>query len=129
MQTVLPLPSHWKSTLSNVLVACIYFTLARASLILAYEFSNATPVWPCSGFALAVILLWGYKLIPGIAIGAFAANFVTFLTNKTCDAGTAAWVSVLISAGNTSEAFAGYILLAKLVNINNVFQRVKSIFQ
>src|SRR3954454_8441449 len=111
MQTLFPTPSRRHSIFLNLLIACIYFVLAKASLVFAFEFSNATPVWPCSGFALAVILLWGYNILPGIVFGAFAINFVTFLTNKTCDTGTAVWVSASISIGNISEAFAGYVLL------------------
>jgi len=128
MQTLFP-HIRMRKLLLNLLVACVYFVLARVSLIVAFEYSNASPVWPCSGLALAFILLWGFDVLPGIAFGAFTANFVTFLVNKTSDAGTAFWVSALISIGNTSEALVGYVLLNKLVNIHHFLQRVKSIFQ
>jgi PAS domain S-box-containing protein len=113
----------------NLLVALVYFFMARASLAVAFEYSNATPVWPCSGFALAVVLLWGYDVVPAIALGAFAANVATFLLNKTAGPGTAIWVSALIGIGNTGEAIAGYFLLNKLSNIHNILIKARSIFK
>src|SRR4051812_9721968 len=112
-----PLYSRKRNLFLNLLIASIYFVMAKACLLVAFEYSNASPVWLCSGFALAVVLLWGYNLIPGIALGAFAVNLATFLTNKTTDAGTAVWVSALIAMGNAGEAFVGYFLLDKLTNI------------
>src|SRR2546426_592364 len=120
--------SRKRNLFLNLLIAIIYFIMARACLAVAFEYSNATPVWLCSGFALAVVVLWGYNVIPGIALGAFAANLVTFFVNKTSDAGTTIWVSALIAIGNTGEAFVGYFLLVKLTNIHNIFQRVKGVF-
>jgi len=128
MQTLFP-HIRIRKMLLNLLIACVYFVLARVSLMVAFEYSNASPVWPCSGLALAFILLWGLDVLPGIALGAFAANFVTFLINKTTGAGTALWVSALISGGNTSEALIGYVLLNKVANIHHFLQKVKGIFQ
>ena len=114
-----------------LLVGAIYFLLARTSLQLAFQSSNATPVWPPSGFAFAAILLLGQRVVPGILLGAFAANLVTFLNNDTIDTFTATWVSLLISVGNTAEALIGNYLLKKLIPgipDNNYFQKVNHVF-
>ena len=73
-----------------------YFVLARLGLTLAQINPSATPIWPATGFAVAVILLWGYRLIPAIFAGAFAANIVT--------AGSVL-SSAAIAVGNSLEAF------------------------
>src|SRR5208337_3352719 len=57
-------------------VAVIYFITSRLSLMLAVGGTNVTSVWPPSGIALAVILLWGYRAAPAILIGAFFANIL-----------------------------------------------------
>ncbi len=111
-----------------LLVAIVYFVSARTSLLLAFQYSNATPVWPPSGIALAVLLLFGYRLWPGIMLGAFAANVFVFLSNKSCDLSTALWVSSLISIGNTLEALAGYYLVRTLTGGNYIFERAANIF-
>jgi len=96
-------------------VALIYFILARLSLLLAFEHSNATPIWPPSGFALAMIILIGRRIVPGIALGAFAANLLVFITNGTSSLTEALLVSSCIAAGNATEALTGNYLLKKLI--------------
>ena len=97
-------PAVSRSNLARVLLlALVYYAVARASLGLSFASTNASPVWPPSGIALVALLLGGPRLAAGVFIGAFAANLVTFLGN-----GTAAWpataASVLIAAGNLAEA-------------------------
>jgi signal transduction histidine kinase len=118
--------------LEILFIAGVYFILARLSLILQFKSSNATPVWPPSGFAFAIILLLGYRIAPGIMLGAFAANVFIFLSNKTCGLGTAIWLSFVISIGNTSESLVGYYFLNKIIpnaRIKNVFLNVNHIFR
>ena len=110
-----------------IIVAAVYFVLAVASLRFSYQFSNATPIWPPSGFAFAILLLAGTSIAPGIFIGAFAANLFVFLTNETCPPLAATLASVMIGVGNTAEALAGFYLLRKLlpsVNGEEIFKRV-----
>ena len=51
------------------LFALLYFGAARLGLLLAFEDSNASPVWPPSGIAFAAVLLYGYRLWPAILAG------------------------------------------------------------
>ena len=81
-----------------VILAGIYFLTAKAGLRLAFLHPSATPVWPPTGIAIAVLLLRGPRAWPGIFLGAFAANLTT--------AGTV-WTSLGIAAGNTLEALLG----------------------
>lgn len=99
------------------LIAVVYYILARLSLSLAYENSNASPIWPPSGFALGMAILLGSRALPGIFIGAFLANLVTFV--NTLDQLTFSGVfpffiiSGVIAIGNTLEAFLGWYFLNK----------------
>ncbi|MBT6564374.1 MAG: hypothetical protein HON76_17795, partial [Candidatus Scalindua sp.] len=64
-----------KSYLIKILVIVAgYFILAKLGLLMAFKQTNASPVWPPTGFAIAVIFLWGYRVWPGILIGAFLIN-------------------------------------------------------
>ncbi len=114
-----------------IIIAAGYFVLARLSLLLSFQTSNASPVWPPSGFAFAMLLLFGYRVTPGIMLGAFAANFVVFQVDHGAAMQKALWVSFIISIGNTSEAIIGKFMLRKLipyVQNNNYFKRVNNIF-
>lgn len=115
-----------------LLTAIVYFVLARAGLLLAFQTSNATPVWPPSGWAFAAVLLWGRAVASGIWLGAWAANLSAFLAVDATTPATALWTSGLIGLGNTAEALAGYYLLGRLlpgVAPRQYFQRVPYVFR
>jgi PAS domain S-box-containing protein len=71
-----------------------YLLLAKLGLALASLHPSASPVWPPSGLGLASCLLWGNRVWPAIATGAFLANVITFGSLAT---------SVAIAIGNTLE--------------------------
>jgi signal transduction histidine kinase len=66
---------------------------------------SVTLVWPPTGLALAALVLGGRALWPGVAAGAFVANFTT--------AGVDPFTSAGIAAGNTLEAVVGVTLLLR----------------
>lgn len=103
-------PSKAGWLLSIAALATFYYVAARLGLFLAFAATNATPVWPPSGIAFAALLLFGYRLWPGIAIGAFAANVVVFTTNGVASGTVVAAVSFVIAIGNTLEAIVGAYL-------------------
>ena len=92
---------HWLSLLS---LAVAYFVLAKVGLALASLHPSASPVWPPSGLALAAFLLWGNRVWPSIALGAFFANATTFGSLTT---------SVAIAVGNTLEGLVTAWLLER----------------
>jgi PAS domain S-box-containing protein len=83
-------------------IGIVYFLLAKAGLSLASIHPSATPIWPPTGFALAAVLLFGYRVWPAIFLGAFLANATT--------AGSLA-TSGLIAVGNTLEGLIGGFLI------------------
>ena len=55
-------------------MAAAYYVVGRLGLLLAIPPGYATAVWPASGIALAGILLFGYRVWPGILLGSFLIN-------------------------------------------------------
>ena len=49
-------------------IAVIYVGLAKLSLALASIHPSATPIWPPTGYALAVVLLLGYRIFPASSL-------------------------------------------------------------
>src|SRR5271154_2175493 len=90
----------------SVIIAILYALVAYGSLQLAFEGTNATPVWPPSGIAFTAVWFLGYRIWPGIWLGAFIANMVVFIHNGWTFI-PAAPVSVLIGIGNSLEALLG----------------------
>ncbi len=88
--------------LSLLLTALVYMLLAKAGLQLASIHPSITPVWPAIGFAIAAVLLWGYRLWPAVLAGAFLANLTT--------AGSAA-TSLGIAIGNVAECLIAVAMI------------------
>src|SRR5262252_128559 len=85
-------------------IGLTYFVLAKSGLALALIHPSASPIWPPTGFALAAIVLWGYRAWPAIFFAAMIANATT-----TGSIGTA----ISIATGNSLEALVG----AAVINV------------
>ena len=86
-------------------VAVLYIACAKLGLALAVRAAQVSAVWPPTGFALAAVVLLGRRALPGVLLGAFAANAM---------AGEPWWVAAGIAAGNTLEAALGAVILERL---------------
>ena len=80
-----------------LVMALLYALLAKLVLSYFSESGNVTLIWFSGGLALAVLLLRGIRLWPGVFAGAFAAGLLVD------DNG---WLSAFIAMGNTLEAVA-----------------------
>jgi len=112
-----------------MLLTLCYALIARASLLLAFAHTNATPVWPPSGIAFAAILIMGYRAWPAIFIGALAANLATFLGNGLPLGGGVALASSLIAGGNTLEALTGVWLVRRYIDVKQPMGQLQNVYK
>jgi signal transduction histidine kinase/ActR/RegA family two-component response regulator len=91
-----------KYVIQLLAVGTAYFLLARFSLELVSAYPGASAIWPPAGFALAAVLLGGYRVVPTIFAAAYLANTVS--SDHSYAIGAAA-------AGDALEAFAGGLLV------------------
>jgi diguanylate cyclase (GGDEF)-like protein len=103
-----------------LLLTAGYFVACKLGLKLAYLHASATAVWPGTGIALAAFLVLGYRVWPGILLGAFLVNSLT--------AGTVA-TSLGIATGNTLEGLLGCYLLRKYARGENTFDTARDVFK
>jgi signal transduction histidine kinase len=96
-----------------VLLALLYYAGARLGLPFSFGKTNATPIWPPAGFAVAALLLLGRNAWPGVWLGAFAANASVFSANHVAPPSTVWWLSAIIATGNTLEAMAGWYIIVR----------------
>jgi signal transduction histidine kinase/integral membrane sensor domain MASE1 len=85
-------------------VALLYFLAGRFGLSLALIHKSVSGIWPASGIALAICLLAGNRVWPGIYIGSFLVNITT---------SHALGASLLIAGGNTLECLLGAWLVRR----------------
>ena len=111
-----------------VIIAIFYVFIAYISLQLAFAGTNATPVWPPSGIAFIAVWFLGYRVWPGIWLGAFIVNMIVF-TQHGWTFVPAGPVSALIGVGNTLESLFGVFLLRSFVDDAIVLSRIRDIFK
>ncbi len=109
----MPKATFSRLILTTLALALAYFAAARLGLLLAFDDTNASPVWPPSGIALAALTLCGLRIWPGVLLGALAANVTVFSANGVLAPGAAWAVSLAIAAGNSLQAVAGAWLLRR----------------
>jgi class 3 adenylate cyclase/integral membrane sensor domain MASE1 len=99
-------------------LAAAYYGAAKLGLSLSFETDSVTAVWPPTGIALAALVLWGYRLWPGVALGALLANTWT---------GIPLYAELGITLGNTLEALAGAWLLHRVAGFKPSLDRVRDV--
>jgi PAS domain S-box-containing protein len=82
-----------------------YVGAAKLGIALSVAHGVITPVWAPTGIALAALILFGPRLWPAVALGAFLANATS---------GASIPEAAAISVGNTLEAVVGSVLLLRM---------------
>jgi PAS domain S-box-containing protein len=118
-QTLSRQPARARYVAEVLVLAGIYFATAKLGLQLASAHPSITAVWPPTGIALAALVIRGYRLWPGVALGAAFANTFT--------ADTPAITVLGITIGNTLEALLGAYLLCHVARFRPSLDRVRDV--
>jgi PAS domain S-box-containing protein len=100
------------------LLGAAYFAVARLALETAIPPGYASAISPGSGLALAVLLLAGPRLWPGLWLGSAAANLTvegSFI------------VAAVIATGSTAQALVGAALVRRYVGVPRRFRRAEEV--
>src|SRR5438552_19207542 len=108
-----------KQLATLVVLAAVYLVAGKLGLKLAFVNASATPVWPCTGIALAAFVLLGYDVWPAVLAGSILVNITT--------AGSVA-TAVGIAVGNTLEGVAGAYLVNRFARGRRAFDRPQDVF-
>ena len=108
--------AHWALLAA---LAALYVLAGKLGLHFAFVHASATAVWPPTGIALAAFLLFGPRVWPAVAVGAFLVNVTT--------AGSVA-TSLGVAAGNTLEGLLSAWLVNRFAHGRYAFERAQDIF-
>jgi PAS domain S-box-containing protein len=100
------------------LLVVLYVATAKLGLSLHAVGGFATAVWPPTGLALVALVLGGYRVWPGIALGAYLVNVW---------AGAPVLVAVGMALGNTLEALLGAMFLRCVVRFRPALDRLRDV--
>ncbi|HEV8306648.1 MAG TPA: MASE1 domain-containing protein, partial [Methylomirabilota bacterium] len=109
-------PRGGRYGMTLLVIAAVYFGAAKLGLTMAFVAEQVTAVWPPTGIALVAILLFGYRVWPGIWLGAFLANATAHEPLLT---------AVGIAIGNTLEAVTGAWLLHRVAGFGKSLDRLQ----
>ena len=87
-----------------VILLAVYALSGKLGLQFEAVSGFATIVWPPSGIALAMLLIFGYRYWPSVFLGAFLVNL---------GSGASSAVSLSIAAGNTLEAVVAVYMIKR----------------
>jgi PAS domain S-box-containing protein len=111
-------PSAATYFLELSIIAASYIGLCESALLLPAINPVATPLWPPTGFALALVLLRGYRIWPAILVGSFSPYFMA--GRSLLELGSVG-ISTLLAA------FAGTWLISRWSNGHQTFGTPSSI--
>src|SRR6516225_4791411 len=100
------------------IIAASYIGLGVSALWLPAINPAATPLWPPTGFALALVLLRGYRIWPAILVGSFSPYVM---------AGRSPVELGCVGIGTLLGAFAGTWLISRWSNGRQTFDTPASI--
>src|SRR5260370_7956537 len=95
-----------------------YLRSGKFVVKLASVHPSATAVWPPTGLSLVAFLMLGYRVWPGIFLGALLVNLTTAGSLPVC---------LGIAAGNTLEGLVGCYLLNKFAGAETAFDTPKGV--
>ena len=101
-------------------LAAAYFAAAKLPLWTGTATGYLAAVWPASGIALAGVLLLGYRVWPGVWLGAALAAITA--QSSPLDA-------VLMGAGSTLEALVAAVLVQRCIGLPRSFDRGEDVVE
>lgn len=117
-----------KNLVLMFVIAALYYAAGTFGLLFAVEDTSATPLWPPAGIAVAAICTFGWRVLPGVFLGALVANLVHLLELQALSVPVAMAGSVSIALGNSLEALIAWVLFKKLIG-ENPLDEVQGVFK
>lgn len=99
------------------LLAFLYILTGKLGLMLAIPPGYVTVIWPPSGIALGLLILFGYGMWPGVMMGSFLLN-AAVAGGISLEGGILiekCGVPLLIAVGSTLQVIAGKFFLEKFL--------------
>lgn len=123
--------TSWHKTVPYILLlAVLYYVAGYLGLQTAVPPGYATFIWPASGIALGMLVVYGARLWPGIVLGSFFLNWIDFdtLFQEGPDFERAV-VALCIASGSTIQALTGKFMIKKFMGLPLELRDIKDTFK
>ena len=102
-------PNIVRILIQTLLTATLYYLSARLGFLMALPPGNVTALWPPSGLALVMMLIFGWRASPGIFIASFLVNW------EILNGPAALPVAAAIATASTLQAWVTAWLLYRFI--------------
>lgn len=122
---------HWLSAIKehpvrSLAVILTYFFLAQLSVSITLPNSPISPIWLPSGFSLALIFIYGLRLLPVIFIAALASAIADFMSSTHSIFVTLAYIGIF-SIINTLQPYLIYRFFVNVTNTHYPFDHDRNL--
>jgi serine phosphatase RsbU (regulator of sigma subunit)/integral membrane sensor domain MASE1 len=107
-----------KDIVLNLIITIAYILAAKLGFFLAFLNTQVSPIWPPEGVGFFAIALMGRKIVPGVFLGAFLANFLNNPHIPT---------AFIIGIGNTASSFLNIWIMRKFTEHADPFLGIRSL--
>lgn len=113
--TPAPKPHGWQALWYGLVISVLYFLTGKLGLTLSAISPYSTVIWPPSGIAVGLLLLWGGRFWPAVLLGSFVLNLeishaLTLSENIPIQKVV---VALIIAIGSTLQAHVARWLVAR----------------
>ncbi|MBD2355302.1 MASE1 domain-containing protein [Tolypothrix sp. FACHB-123] len=115
-----PLLLDRKLAIAAIAIPILHFCLAKLAASMSYE-NGVTPIWPSSGFYVAIILILRYRIVPAILVSELITNILLFYKNP--------WLGILGSIVGVIEPLIHAFLIKSFIKNQNLLHRSSDVFK
>ncbi len=113
-----------------IVVAVSYLLASQLAYWLIFPNTGNYPIWPPSGVALALIILLGYRIWPGILIGSLVTYTIVFISHDIVLNMNGVFAIFCIGIANVAEALIGYRLYNLFIKGDNTaYEKTSNTFK
>ncbi len=108
-----------KSWLPAFFTAVLFYFAGKMTLSLSLPPSYATAIWPPAGIGLAAVLLWGYRVLPGIFLAELLIHYELYNLSTSLESPLELLVFFLNPINSVIRTWLGCVLVKKYAGYPN----------
>ena len=108
-----------KCWLPVLVTAVLCFMAGKLTLSLSLPPSYASAIWPPAGIGLAAVLLWGYRVLPGIFVAELLIHYEVYDMSALLESSSELLVFFLNPFNSVIRSWLGCVLVKKFAGYPN----------
>jgi len=118
----------YPTLLAIIAIAIAYVIAGKLSYFSTVPPGYACAIWPPAGIALAGLLIYGYRVWPGVLLGSFIVNgLIPELTSSALENVMLILTTLVISTGATLQALVGAYTVKRYAGYPNGLRNEKAV--